>query len=129
MLKSARQAKNLTHLRFGLSASHIPKRSLYAKHLYHEDQNEHQARKMEIDDLKVKSFGGAGIVYMNKEHRFNILTPHLASQVSRGVRSMDMDHSVEVICLTPREGNQFSNGTDFKTLLYLRQNEGEEKAA
>ena len=121
-----RNANKITQLKYG--ASMFQTRPIYAKNIY-EDRLTNVKNNQDMDDIKVYSRGGAGLVRMNKEHRFNILTPHLASQVSRGVKSMDMDHTVEVIFLGGRKGQQFTNGTDFKTLLYLRDNKGPEEAA
>lgn len=62
---------------------------------------------------------------MNKEHRFNTLTPKFIKQVSRGVETMYIDHSISVIYLTSTKGEHFSNGTDFRTMLHYF-NEGKE---
>lgn len=63
---------------------------------------------------------------MNKEHRFNTLTPKFIRQVARGVDTMYIDHSVSVIYLTTANGEHFSNGTDFRTMLHYH-NEGKEE--
>ena len=42
---------------------------------------------------------------------------------------MYLDHSVKLIYLTTAEGKHFSNGTDFKTLLHMKAEGKEEKAA
>ena len=66
---------------------------------------------------------------MNREHRYNTLTPNFLKQVSRGVETMNIDHSVEVIYLGATEGKHFTNGTDFRTLMhYQKQNELEKSA-
>ena len=58
-----------------------------------------------------------------------MLTPSFAQQVKRGVTTMDADHSVAAIYLTTEQLKNFSNGTDFRTLLHLAENGEKEKAA
>lgn len=70
-----------------------------------------------------------GILRMNREHRFNSLTPGFISQVSRGVETMDLDHSVKLIYLTTAEGKHFSNGSDFRTMLHMKTEGKDEKLA
>ena len=69
-------------------------------------------------DIQARLRSSVGILRMNREHRFNTLTPSFASQVHRGVTSMELDHSVSLIYLTTAEGQHFSNGTDFRTMLH-----------
>lgn len=80
-------------------------------------------------DIQAKLKSSVGVLRMNREHRFNTLTPGFASQVSRGVETMDMDHTVKLIYLTTAEGKHFSNGTDFRTMLHLRADGKDEKVA
>lgn len=75
-------------------------------------------RRGSMADITAKQRGNVGIVRMNREHRHNTLTPNFARQVKRGVESMYLDHSVNLIYLTATEGRHFSNGTDFRTLLH-----------
>jgi enoyl-CoA hydratase/carnithine racemase len=42
---------------------------------------------------------------------------------------MDLDHSVKLIYLTTTEGQHFSNGTDFRTMMHLQAQGKDEKLA
>ena len=77
---------------------------------------------MDQFDIIGKSIGGVGIVKLNKEHRNNLLTPQFIKQVARGVETMNIDHFVKLIYITTSQGQQFSNGTDFRTILSLIEN-------
>ena len=65
---------------------------------------------------------------MNQEHRNNLLTPTFLGQIERGLESMAIDHSVSVIQLSSSKNQNFSNGTDFRTILHHVKS-GESKAA
>jgi len=80
-------------------------------------------------DIQAKLRSSVGILRMNREHRFNALTPGFAAQVSRGIETMNLDHTVKLIYLTTAEGKHFSNGTDFRTLLHLQKDGKDEKLA
>jgi len=80
-------------------------------------------------DIQGSLRGGVGVVRLNREHRNNILTPHFTKQVARGVESMSLDHSVKLIYLTTPEGQHFSNGTDFRTMLHYKAEGKDEKVA
>ena len=69
-----------------------------------------------MKDITGRIMGNVGILRLNKEHRYNVLSPTFAKQISRGVRSLNMDHSVRLIYLTTANGEHFSMGTDFRTL-------------
>lgn len=58
-----------------------------------------------------------------------MLTPGFTKQVARGVETMYHDHSVRVIYLTSAEGQHFSSGTDFRTLLRFHKDGEHEKVA
>ena len=73
-----------------------------------------------MNDIQGKQLGGLGIVNMNREHRFNTLTPNFLRQVARGVETMHIDHTVNVIYLAAKEGKHFCNGTDFRTMLHYK---------
>jgi enoyl-CoA hydratase/carnithine racemase len=71
-------------------------------------------------DVQAHTSNGVGIVRLNREHRNNMLTPKFVNQVRRGVETFYFDHSVKVIYLTTVQGEQFSNGTDFRTMLHYK---------
>jgi enoyl-CoA hydratase/carnithine racemase len=55
---------------------------------------------------------------LNREHRFNTLTPNYLKNISRSLETLNVDECVKVIYLTGNKGEHFSNGTDFRTLLH-----------
>jgi len=55
---------------------------------------------------------------LNREHRFNTLTPNYLKNISRSLATLNVDECVKVIYLTGHLGHHFSNGTDFRTLLH-----------
>ena len=57
---------------------------------------------------------------MNREHRYNTLTPNFVKQVKRGVETMYMNHGCKLIYLTTDKGQHFSNGTDFRTIMHYK---------
>ena len=65
--------------------------------------------------------GRLGIVRLNKEHRFNTLSPSFAHEVSRGIGSMYEDRLTRAIYVAPAKGEQWSNGTDFRTMHTMKQ--------
>lgn len=80
-------------------------------------------------DIQGRLRSGVGIVRLNREHRYNTLTPNFAKQIARGVESMYLDHTVKLIYLTTPEGQHFSNGTDFRTMLHYKAEGQDEKIA
>lgn len=80
-------------------------------------------------DIQAKLRSSVGIIRMNREHRFNTLTPGFVSQVARGVETMNLDHSVSLIYLTTAEGQHFCNGTDFRTMLHYQKSGKQEQVA
>jgi len=73
---------------------------------------------MDMWDMQGHMKANTGFLKMNREHRYNTLTPSFAKTVKRGVESMFLDHSVALIYLSTVEGEHFCNGTDFRTILY-----------
>ena len=71
--------------------------------------------------------GPVGVVRLNREHRHNMLTPNFIKQIKRGVESFNLDHSIKLIYLTATQGQNFSNGTDFRTLMHYRAENEHEK--
>ncbi len=65
-----------------------------------------------------------GILKMNREHRYNTLTSHYIKSLSRGIESLNRDDNVKLIYMSPQNGEHFSNGTDFRTIMHLKK-EGE----
>ena len=59
---------------------------------------------------------------MNREHRYNTLTKPYIRQLSRGIETLNLDDLVRVIYMSPEKGEHFSNGTDFRTILYHKKN-------
>ena len=59
-----------------------------------------------------------GIVKFNKEHRYNTLTPTHLEQVRRGVESAYVDSQNKMIYVTTANGEHWSNGTDFRTMMH-----------
>ena len=47
--------------------------------------------------------GNLGVVQMNREHRYNTLTPNMISNIVRGVETMDNDHIATTIYLGSAE--------------------------
>ena len=64
--------------------------------------------------------GHLGIMFMNKEHRFNTLSPSFISEVSRGVGSLYEDRQAKAIYVSTAKGQHWSNGTDFRTMLSMK---------
>ena len=58
---------------------------------------------------------------MNREHRFNTLTPNMIANIVRGVDTMDNDHIATTIYLGSAEQEHFSNGTDFRTIAHMKK--------
>ena len=65
--------------------------------------------------------GNLGVVQMNREHRFNTLTPNMIQNIVRGVETMDNDHIATTIYLGSAEQEHFSNGTDFRTIVHMKK--------
>ena len=82
-----------------------------------------------MKDIQVEVRKSVGMVRLNREFRKNVLTPNFIQQIARGVESMNMDHTVAMIYLAPREGKTFCNGTDFRTIMHYRAEKETEKLA
>jgi enoyl-CoA hydratase/carnithine racemase len=70
-----------------------------------------------------------GILRMNREHRYNTLTSHYIKSLSRGIESLNRDDNVKLIYMSPQNGEHFSNGTDFRTIMYHKNEQNYEKIA
>jgi enoyl-CoA hydratase/carnithine racemase len=66
-----------------------------------------------------------GYLKLNREHRYNTLTPNYIKNIRRSIETLNQDEIVKVIYMTGAKGEHFSNGTDFRTLLHYKK-EGEE---
>lgn len=62
-----------------------------------------------------------GILKMNREHRYNTLTPNYVKELKRAVDTMDIDDNIKMIYMVPQKGEHFSNGTDFRTILHYKE--------
>lgn len=71
-------------------------------------------------DFNLDRVGHLGILKMNREHRYNTLTPHYVKELKRAVDTMDIDDNVKMIYMVPQKGEHFSNGTDFRTILHYK---------
>ncbi len=65
--------------------------------------------------------GRLGILNLNKEHRFNTLSPSFCHEVGRGIGSLYEDRLTRAIYVQPCQGKQWSNGTDFRTMLAMKK--------
>ena len=72
-------------------------------------------------DVYAETDGHLGIVWLNREHRFNMLTPSYMREMRRGVESMNVDHICNVIYMAPRKDQHFSIGTDFRTIAHMKK--------
>ena len=71
--------------------------------------------------------GNLGVLRMNREHRFNTLTPNMIENVSRGVETMDVDNIVTTIYLGTEKHEHFSNGTDFRTIAHMKKEDSHDR--
>jgi enoyl-CoA hydratase/carnithine racemase len=78
------------------------------------------ARK-DILDMYGEIEGNLGILRMNREHRFNQLTPNMIENISRGVETMNIDHIITTIYLGTENHKHFSGGTDFRTIAFMKK--------
>jgi enoyl-CoA hydratase/carnithine racemase len=65
--------------------------------------------------------GNLGVLKMNREHRFNTLTPNYVKGLSRSIETLNLDEDVKLIYMVPYNGEHFSNGTDFRTILHHKK--------
>lgn len=80
-------------------------------------------------DVYAETEGHLGIVWLNREHRFNMLTPSYMREMKRGVESMNVDHVCNVIYMTPKKDQHFSIGTDFRTIAHMKKEDNYERIA
>jgi enoyl-CoA hydratase/carnithine racemase len=66
---------------------------------------------------------------MNKEHRYNMLTPGFINELRRGVETHNIDNDRDVIYMAPRQGEHFSIGTDFRMISHMKKEENYDKIA
>ena len=62
------------------------------------------------------------IMRMNREHRYNTLTPSYIKDLKRFLNTFHQDQEVKVILMGPANKEHFSNGTDFRMLHHLAKN-------
>ena len=55
-------------------------------------------------DVYGKTDASLGSVFMNREHRYDMLSPNFITEVVRGVETMNIDHMVDCIFLTTAKG-------------------------
>lgn len=122
MLSAIRKLQTTPKIVFGAQ------RGLKARRLL-EGRTALEVRRRKVLDIQGSLQGALGVVRMNREHKTNILTPGFVKQVARGVESMYHDHSVRVIYLAAAQGQHFSGGTDFRTMLRYKEEGQEEKLA
>ena len=84
------------------------------------DGHKATARK-QFYDAHATTSGRLGILNLNKEHRFNTLSPSFAHEVSRGIGSLYEDRLTKAIYVTADQGKHWSNGTDFRTMLAMKK--------
>jgi enoyl-CoA hydratase/carnithine racemase len=65
-------------------------------------------------------------MYLNREHRFNTLSPHFIHQFKRSLETLNVDEEAKIILLTTMKGEHFSNGTDFRTIMHYKTNNEEQ---
>ena len=70
-----------------------------------------------------------GFLRLNREHRHNMLTPNYIKNIRRSLETLNLDQIVKVIYMTGGKGEQFSNGTDFRTLLHYKKEGSDAKIA
>lgn len=61
------------------------------------------------------------MVWMNKEHKQNLLSPGFIAEVQRGVQSMYQENHARVIYMASENHKVWSNGTDFRTIRHMKQ--------
>lgn len=72
-------------------------------------------------DVYASTEGRLGVLNLNKEHRFNTLSPSFCHEVSRGIGSLYEDKLTNSIYVSPAQGKHWSNGTDFRTMLAMKK--------
>ena len=72
-------------------------------------------------DTNLAIKGNLGILRMNREHRYNMLTPNYIKNLRRAIDTLDQDDTVKLIYMLPEKGEHFCNGTDFRTILHYKK--------
>ena len=80
-----------------------------------------EEKRLKFYDVYTQISGRTGIIFMNKEHRYNTLSPGFCEEVSRGVSSMYEDRLTRATIMMPEKGKHWSNGTDFRTILHMKK--------
>lgn len=65
--------------------------------------------------------GCMGVIRLNKEYQYNMLTPSFINEINRGIISLDVNEIISTIVMLPQKGQEFSNGTDFKALAQMQK--------
>ena len=95
-------------------------RGIRAPHINPALSNSELARQ-KFYDVWTKIEGRSGAIFMNKEHKYNTLSPGFCQEVSRGVSSMFEDRQTRAMIMIPENGKHWSNGTDFRTILHMKK--------
>jgi len=80
-----------------------PKRQVTTKRLV-PDGTPREVRRNSMRNLYAEHDGNLGVVKMNKEHRFNILSEGMISDINRGLDTMNNDHAMHAIYLGTEKG-------------------------
>jgi enoyl-CoA hydratase/carnithine racemase len=64
---------------------------------------------------------------MNKEHRYNTLTQSLITDITRGIDTMNNDHTLHAIYVTTEKGEHWSHGSDFQSILHMKNEDNYSK--
>lgn len=106
----------------------------------------HLLRLTAQHDFVAFTEGGVGAVFLNREHKDNMLSDHFTTQVRRGIESMYLNSDAKIIYVTSKgqdqresdlhiespnltDGHVFSHGTDFRQIMYYKKNKQPEKIA
>lgn len=98
----------------------VPQRGLrkYRLTLHPESSD---VRRAEMYNVYGVSEHNLGVIKMNREHRYNTLTPQLIDDIIRGVDTMNGDSFRHAIYLTTDKHEHWSNGTDFRTIAHMKK--------
>lgn len=83
--------------------------------------NTHSLKRKGILNLYGERDGPLGVVKLNREHRYNTLSPSMVQDVTRGVDTMNNCHISHAIYLGTEKGEHFCNGTDFNTIAHMKK--------
>lgn len=78
-------------------------------------------KRKDMGNLFVEPDKLLGVVKMNREHRYNLLTEGMISDISRGLESQYNNHHAHVIYWTSAKNQHWCNGTDFKTIAHMKK--------